>query len=70
MMMIIMLFVIRYLTAQSAGIVEYTDCISAEDKTLQRCPGYDIKRSDAEALDLGFWGIRSILSLSLLPGPL
>ena len=29
--------------AQSAGVVEYIDCISAE------CPGYDIKSSDGEA---------------------
>ena len=31
-------------TALLAGAVEYTDCISAEEKdpTLNKCPGYDI----------------------------
>ena len=29
--------------AQSAGVVEYTDC-----KPLNECPGYDTKQSDGE----------------------
>ena len=32
-----------------AGAVEYTNCFSAEEKdTLNECPGYDTKQSDAE----------------------
>ena len=35
---------------QSAGTVEYTDCISAERyDSLNECPRYDIKQSDVEA---------------------
>ena len=39
--------------AWSAGAVEYTDCISAEgqDPPRSKCPGYDIKPSDGEALE-------------------
>ena len=37
--------------AQSAGAVEYTDCISAEElNSSNECPGYDTKKSDGEAL--------------------
>ena len=32
--------------AQSAGAVEYTNCISAD--SLNECPGYDTKQSDGE----------------------
>ena len=35
-----------------------------------KCPGYDTKRSDGEASVLKVWGIWSIPSLLLLPGPL
>ena len=44
-------------TAQLAAAVEYTDCISAEDKTLNssKCPGYDTKQSDGEAPALEIW---------------
>ena len=36
--------------AQSAGTVEYTDCISAEAwDSSSECPGYDTKQSDGEA---------------------
>ena len=52
--------VFRFL-AQLAGAVEYTDCTS----------GYDTKQSDGEVpVMLELWGMRSTLSLPLLPGPL
>ena len=36
-------------TAQSAGAVEFTDCISAEGKYFPHVfPGYDNKQSDDE----------------------
>ena len=48
---------------QSAGALEYTDCVTAE------CPAYDTKQSDGEALGmLELWGMRSTPSLPLLPG--
>ena len=59
--------------AQSAGAVEYTNCISAEESDLppNECPEYDIKQSDAEApVMLELWGMWSTPSLLLLPGPL
>ena len=58
--------------AQSAGIVEYTDCTSAEGKNpSNKCPGYVTKQSDGEFLVMiGLWEMRSTHSLSLLPGPL
>ena len=35
------------------------------------CPGYDIKQFGCEApVILELWGMQSILSLALLPGPL
>ena len=41
-----------YSITQSAGTVEYTDCISAERKkkthTHNECPGYDTKQSNGE----------------------
>ena len=40
----------QHLSAQSAGVVEYTDCVSAEGKTpTQQVSWYDIKQSDGEA---------------------
>ena len=39
------------LTAQSAGAVEDTNCISAEGyDSPNQCPRYDIKQSDGEDL--------------------
>ena len=53
--------------AQLAGAVEYTDCTCAPNK----CPGYNTKQSDDEVpVMLELWGMRSTLSLPLLPGPL
>ena len=62
---------IQFCEAQSVGAVVYTNCITAErqDPTYE-CPGYNIKQSIREALVLELWGIRSILSLPSLPGPL
>ena len=58
--------------AQSAGAVEYTDCISAEGVRLPNvCPDNDSKQFDGEALVmLELCGMQSTPSLSLLPGPL
>ena len=61
--------------AQSAGAVEYTDWTSAEEwappPSDNECPEYDTKQSDGEVpVMLGLWGMRSTLSLPLLPGPL
>ena len=40
-------------TDQSAGAVEYTDCISSEGKTPpHKCPGYDTKQSDGEVVEM------------------
>ena len=57
---------------QTAGAVEYANCISAEVlNPLNECPGYDIKQSDGEApVMLELWGMGSTPSLSLLPGPI
>ena len=55
----------------SAGAVEYTDCSSAEGSPPNESPAYDTKQSDGEVpVMLGLWGMRSTLSLLLLPGPL
>ena len=58
--------------AQSAGAIEYTDCTSAERyPPPNERPRYDTKQSDGEVpVMLGLWGMRSTLSLPLLPGPL
>ena len=54
----------------SAGTVEYTDCISAEDKDSPiECPGYDTKQSDGEA-PVMLWGMWNNPSLPSLFGPL
>ena len=61
------------LIAQSAGAVEYTDCISAEGvkPSPNECPGYGTKQSDGEVpVMLELWGNRSTLSLASLQGPL
>ena len=61
-----------YLSALSAGAVEYTDCISAEGvrhhHPTNDCPGYDSEQSDGEApVMLKLWGIWNTPSLPLLP---
>ena len=58
--------------AQSAGAIEYTDCILAEGKdSPNECPGYGTKQSDGEAtVMLELWGMQSTPSLPSLPGPL
>ena len=56
------------------GVVEYTDCIFAEGEdpsAPNKCPGYDTKQSDGEALiTMELWGMQSTSSLPLLPGSL
>ena len=63
------MIVIKHLPAQSVRAVEYS---LQRDKTstLKKYPGYDIKQSDEEATALDLWGMRSTLSLPLLPGSL
>ena len=57
--------------AQSAEVVEYTNCTSADGLDPNEYPGYDTKQSDGKVpVMLGPRGIRSTLSLPLLPGPL
>ena len=54
--------------AQSAGVSEYTDSISAEDKTS---PSSVLNMTDGDILVmLELWGMRNTPSLPLLPGPL
>ena len=57
---------VETISAQSAGVEEYTKCISAEGKN--RLPdefrGYKIKPSDNEApVMLNIWGMQSTHSL-------
>ena len=59
--------------AQSAGAVEYTECISAEGENPphHNGPGFDTKQCDGEApVMLGLWKIRSNSSLPLFHVPL
>ena len=58
--------------AQSAGVVEYTDCISAEGYDFpNECPTYHSKQSDGEVpVNLKLWGMRSTPLLPSLIGPL
>ena len=68
---IVIFFWVTDSIAQSSGTVEYTDCISAEEKDLpNECPRYDIYQSDGEAQPLEIWGILSTPSLLSLQGPL
>ena len=65
-----MLVFLSYI-AQSAGSVEYIDCISAEKDSLTKCPSYDTEQSDnVAAVMLKLRRKQSIPSLQLLPGPL
>ena len=51
--------------AQSAGAVEYTNCIP------NACPGYDTKQYDGEApVMLELWEMQSTSLLPSLAGPL
>ena len=54
---------------QSAGAIEYTECISAEKlvPALNECHGYDTKQSDVEArVMLELWEIWST-SIAIAP---
>ena len=58
--------------AQSAGAVEYTNCISADGvrpfPSPNECLGYDIKKSDGKALVmLELWGIHSTPLFAITP---
>ena len=70
----IYIYIYIYITlklAQSAGAIEYTECISAEIlDSLNKCPGYDTKQSDGEAPGmLELWVMLSTPLLPLLTGP-
>ena len=58
--------------AQSAGAVQYTDCITVEGQNpANEYPGYDMKQSDVVApVMLELWGMWSSPSWLLLPGSL
>ena len=66
--------------AQSAGVVKYTDCTSAEGSTpttttththTNECPGYDSKQSGGGIpVMLELWEMQSTCSLPSFPGPL
>ena len=60
------------IVTQSAGVVEYTECITAERQySLNECPRYDPKQSDGEApVMLELERMQSIPLLPLLLGPL
>ena len=46
--------------AQSARVVEYTNCISTEGEDSPECPRYDTKQSDSEATVMQeLWGMQS-----------
>ena len=56
-----------------AGTIEYTDnfCVEGQDPPTNQCHGYDTKQSDGGVpVMLELWGMQSIRSLPLLPGPL
>ena len=57
--------------AQSTGVVEHIDCISAKGyDSSNECHDYEIKQSDGEAPALEIPGMWSPPSLPLIPGPL
>ena len=58
--------------AQPPRAREYTACLSAERwDLLPEYPGFDTKQSHGEVpVILELWGMQSIPSLALLPGPL
>ena len=57
--------------AQSAGVVEYIDCTSAEGHPTNEGLGYGTKRYDREApVVLELWGMQSALSMPLLSSSL
>ena len=62
----------NHTSAESAETVENTYCIFCKGvrPLPNKCPGYDIKPSDAEAPTSEILGMRNISSLPLLPGPL
>ena len=65
------LWITQRILVQSAGVAEYTDCISAEGKDFpDECPAYDTKQSDGEApVMLELWGMQNTPPLPLLSGP-
>ncbi len=66
------ILLLNYIFAQSAEVVEYTDCTSSQGYDLpNECRGYDTKKSDGEVpVMLGLRRIQSTPSLPSIPGPL
>ena len=66
--------ILFFLVAQSDGVVEYSDCISAERGSpppTNGSPGYNIKQSHSEyPVKMEFWENRNTPSLPSLPGPI
>ena len=62
----------KLLFAQLTGVLEYTDCISAEGQdSSNKSPENGAKQSDGELpVMLELWGMHSTPSLPLLPGSL
>ena len=71
-MLYVLIFILKVYLAQSAGIVEYTDCTSAKVMIpANKCRGYDTKQSDCEIpVMMELWGMQGTSSLPLLPGTL
>ena len=65
------LLALIFVLTLSAGVIEYTDCTSAEgkDTSNNECPEFDTKLSDGEASVSELWWMWSTFSLPLLPGP-
>ena len=62
------LFLSLFNRAPSAGAVEYTNCISAEEyNSPKECPDNDIKQSDVGALGSADYSFIAIALRSTLP---
>ena len=58
-LLLLLLLLLLLFSPQTAGAVEYTDCVCAGvgEKLPQQMSWYDIKVSDGEAPVLGFWDV-------------
>ena len=54
---------------QPAGVVEYTDCFSVEEKdSPNECLGYKTKHSDGEtSVMVELWGIQNTRFITIAP---
>ena len=66
---VLVLFMSQKTFPQSAGVVEYIDCLSANGKTLPTMSVLDMTLDIMLVrFQLGLWGMPSSPSLPLLPG--